>query len=386
MITRRRLAASALALPFAQAFAGVAQAADQAADQPIVAAIRLNDKRVLIDVLLDDKGPFSFVIDTGAVVSGVRDPVAQQLGLKKLRDVRLNENKSFPLYAVDQLVLGGALRQQGAALAGLSETEQMLGGDGLLAAGMVTSLDSELDFDKGQWRIYPAGTPDRTDFTALASELRDAPGANGSARIFADVKVGDAIVRPVLDTGMPWVLTLTHAVGKRLGLWNDTTPYAPVRLRGIAGPGKSPARLVRAPSLRIGPADYAAPLIVVRPPDAFGDDHVLGLPVLRTLNLSIDHAARTVWVKRNSLSSTDSHYGGSGIWVDADGDKVKVAEVGIGSPAAKAGVQPGDVLDGVGALRDAIALLGGPIGSPVALKLRRARDKVGVDFTLAAYL
>jgi serine protease Do len=301
-----------------------------------------------------------------------------------LRDVRLNAGKSFPLYAVDDLLLGGAVRQPNAALFGLEGRN--LGGDGLIAAGMMTAFDSELDFDSGEWRVYPNGFADRTGFTALASELRGDSSANGSARIFADVRVGDAIVRPVLDTGMPWILTLTYAVGKRLGLWNDTTPYAPVRLGGIAGPGKSPARLVRAPSLRIGPADYAAPLIVVRPPDAFGDDPVLGLPVLRTLNLSIDHAARTVWVKRNGLSPTDSRYGGSGIWVDANGDKVEVAEVGIGSPAAKAGVRPGDVLDGVGSLRDAIALLGGPIGNPVRLKLRRGRDAVEAGFTLAAYL
>ena len=383
MFTRRRFALSALALPFAQSLASTAWADAPAA--PLVAKIRLTDTRVLIDAVVDGKTPLSFVIDTGAVVSGIRDEVAQRLALKKLRDVRLNETRSFPLYSAD-LLLGGALSQRGVALAGLSESERALGGDGLLAAGLMTTFDSELDFDTGEWRIHPNGAADRAGFTALASELRDDPNANGSARIFADVTVGDAVVRPVLDTGMPWVLTLPHAAGKRLGLWNDVTPYAPVRSSGIAGAGKSLSRLVRAPDLRIGPAQYAAPLIVVRPPDASGDDAVLGLPALRTLNLSIDRAARTIWIKRNTLSPTESRYGGSGLWVDADGDKVRVAEVGTGSPAAKAGVRVGDVIDGVGGLRDAIGLLGGAPGTALSLKLRRGRDTAEASFTLAPYL
>jgi serine protease Do len=380
MLTRRRLAATALALPFAPWLASAARAAAP----PITAAIRLTESRVLIDALIDGKGPYAFVVDTGAVVSGVREELIQQLGLRKLRDVALNGGKSFPLYAVDDLVLGGAVRQQGVALFGLAGNN--LGGDGLLAAGLMTTFDSELDFEAGQWRVYPTGAPDRAGFTRLASELRDEPGANGSRRIFADVALGDTTLRPILDTGMPWALTMTHGEGLKLGLWRDDTPYAPVRLGGIAGLGKSPARLVRAPRLRIGQADYAAPLVVVRPPDAFGVDSVLGLPVLRTLNLSVDRAAKAVWVKRNGLAPTESHYGGSGLWVEAEDGKVHVAEVGVGSPAAKAGVRPGDVIDGVSTVREALAVLGGPSGTQVSLKLRRPEGAATADFVLSAYL
>lgn len=380
MLTRRRLAASALALPFAPTLASVARAANS----PITAAIRLTEGRVLIDALIDGKGPYAFVVDTGAVVSGIRDQVVQQLGLRKLRDVALNGGKRFPLYAVDDLVLGGAIRQQGVALFGL--VGDYLGGDGLLAAGLMTTFDSELDFEAGQWRVYPTGAPDRAGFTRLASELRDEPGANGSRRIYAEVTLGDTPLRPVLDTGMPWALTMAHGEGLKLGLWSDDTPYAPVRLAGIAGPGKSPARLVRAARLKVGNADYPAPLVVVRPPDAFGAAPVLGLPVLRTLNLSVDRAAQAVWVRRNGLAPTESRYGGSGLWVEAENGEIRVADVGAGSPAAKAGVRRGDVIDGVSTLREALAVLGAPTGTPVSLKLRRPQGAATADFTLSAYL
>jgi serine protease Do len=385
MLTRRRLALSALSLPFLSfPFASLSARAARAAAPAIIGKIRLTDNRVLIDAMIDGKGPFAFAIDTGAVVSGIRNDLLPQLGLKKLRDVQLNGGKSFPLYAVNELVLGGAVRQQGVALFGLEGRN--LGADGMIAAGMVTNIDSELDFDRGEWRIYPNGGADRTGFTALPSELRDEPGANGSRRIYADVQLGDTVLRSLLDTGAPGVLSLENALGRRLGLWSDATPYVPIRTTGIAGADKSLARLVRAPRLRVGPADYDAPLVVVRPPGAIGDTPILGLPILRTLNLSIDHAAATVSVQRNSLPPKSPGYGGSGLWVDADGEKVRVAEVGIGSPAAKAGVRTGDVLEGVGGLRDAIGLLGGATGTTVALKLRRGGQASEVTFVLAAYL
>lgn len=379
MLTRRRLAASALALPLSQLLASAARAQGQ----PVVAKIKLTEQRVLIDVTLNGKGPYAFIMDTGSVVSGVREEVARGLGLPKLRDVRLNEGKSFPLYAVDELVLGGAVRQQGVALFGLEGAR--LGGDGLLAAGLMTALDSELDFAAGEWRVYPTGSPDRTGFTRLASELRDEPGANGSRRIYADVKLGETVLRPVLDTGMPWVLTLEHETGRRLGLWSDTTPYVPVRLAGITGPGKALARLVRGPSLTIGDTEYGPSLVVVRPPDS-GKGEVLGLPVIRTLNLSIDHQAKTVWVKRNGQPPGETRYGGSGLWVDAENGRVQVTEVGVGSPAAEAGVRAGDMLDGVTALRDALPLIGRIGGPPVTLKLRRGGQAFEAAYTPKAYL
>ena len=379
MFTRRRLVASAISLPVLAGLPGLARAADG----PVVAAIRVTDQRVLIDVLLDGKGPFSFVIDTGAVVSGVREAVVQQVGLRKLRDVRLNAGKSFPLYAVDDLVLGGAVHQKDAALFGLEGPR--LGGDGLLAAGLMTALDSELDFAAGEWRVWPTGSPDRTGFTRLASELREDPGVNGSRRIFADVTLGGVVLRPVFDTGMPWVLSLTHATGRKLGLWNDTTPYVPTRTSSIGGVAKSLARLVRGPLLQVGGETYPAPLVIVRPPDVAGPDEVLGLPLMRTLNLSVDRAAKAVWVRRNSLAVTETRYGGSGLWVEDDKGRVRVAEVGTGSPAAGAGVRVGDVLD-VATVRDAIGLLGQPHGSVVSLKLKRQGGAADATFTLAAYL
>jgi serine protease Do len=377
MLDRRLFLASALALGLPFTRAALAQTG------PIVAPIRLDDRRILIETRLNGKGPFQFAIDTGAELNGVREAVARQTGLRKVRDVKLNGGKVFSLYSADEMLLGGTVRQAEVGLFGLPG--ERLGADGLVAAGLLTTFDSELDLERGQWRVWPAGSPDRTGFTRLESSLRepDLPGL--SRRIFAEVDLGGERLKPLLDTGSPVTMALDYTVGKRLGLWSDSRPYSPFRGTGPTGPAKSLSRLVRGPSIQIGPAGYEAPLVAIRPKDADGPDAIVGLPLLRTLDLSIDHANRAVWVRRNSLAPARRAYGGSGLWLDDTGRGVTVADVGTGSPAAKAGVRVGDLVEGLD-LRAAIDRIGGPYGRTVSLTLRRDGQSIPVSFVLADYL
>jgi hypothetical protein len=379
MLSRRRLMLSSLALPLTQ----LAPTAARAAGAPIVAAIRLTDQRVLVDAMMNGKGPYTLVLDTGAVVSGVKTSIAQSLALKKLRDVRLN-GRPFPLYAVDDLLLGGQVRQAGVAMFGLEDMN--LGGDGLLAAGMVTAIDSELDFERQQWRLYPNGGIDRSGYTRLNSDLRSAGAVAGSQRIQADITVGDVTLRPYWDTGMPGLLSLENGDARKLGLWKDTIPYSPVRTRGLGKASKDTSRIVRAPTLKIGPAVYDAPLVLVRGPWEKIPVSLLGLAAIRTLNLSVEPATDSLWVARNGLSPIPTTYNGTGLWVDEDNGVVDIADVGFGSPAAKAGVKPGDVLVGVSTVREALPLLNVGHGRTVTLKLKRGGQTTDVSFVATAYL
>lgn len=379
MLTRRGLVLSSLALPLAQALPNAARAAGA----PVVAAIRLTDNRVVIDAMLNGRGPYAMVLDTGAIVSGVKASIAQSLGLRKLRDVNLN-NRKFPLYAVDDLVLGGQVRQAGVAMFGLDDVG--LGGDGLLAAGMVTAVDSELDFERQEWRLYPGGGIDRSAYTRLKSKLRAAGAVAGSQRIEAEIDLGGVTMRPAWDTGMPWLLNLNYQDARKLGLWSDTTPYSPIRQRALGELNLGISRIVRAPTLKIGPAVYENPLIVVRGPWSKLDESVLGLPVIRTLNLSVEPATEGLWVARNGLSPTPTTYNGTGVWVDEARGVVSIADVGVGSPAAKAGVKAGDVISGVSTIREALGLLNVGPGGTVALKLKRGGQALDAHFSPTAYL
>jgi serine protease Do len=62
-----------------------------------------------------------------------------------------------------------------------------------------------------------------------------------------------------------------------------------------------------------------------------------------------------------------------------------IVDVGYGSPAARTGVCAGDVLAGVSRVKDAAALLTGPVGKQVSLSLRRNGQPVKAQFQLEDY-
>lgn len=379
MLDRRQTLALLAAL-----FGAQATNSALAAGAPIRAKIRLQGRRVVMDATLNGRGPYTFIIDTGATISGLRPDLPGQLGLRKLRDVRLNQGKVFPLYAVDEVVFGGAVRQPDVSLAGL--TDVRIDADGLLAAGLLTTFDSELDFEAGEWRVLPNGQFDRAGYARLPSDLHQSSAIGGSSRIVADVTLDGKPLRPLLDTGAPMAMYMENRLGRQLGLWNDETPYAPVRSRGIAGPTKNLSRLVRARQLKVGAEIYEDVLVVVHAPQELISGSLLGLPILQTLNLSFDRGDNALWVRRNGLPVPATPYARSGLWVDLEGSEVRVTEVGAGSPAAKAGVQAGDVVRGARSVREAVAMTGGPAGREVTLPLTRKGQPTEVRFTLSDYL
>lgn len=376
MITRR-----ALGLSFTAA-GGLALAGPALARRSSIAVpITLGD-RVLMDVRLNGQGPFPFAVDTGAVVSGVKLEIADRLDLRKVRDVTLNRT-SFPLYALPEIIFGGAVRQENAVLFGLEGAN--LGADGLLAAGLLTTYDSELDFERGEWRVHPDGGPDRTGFERLDSELRTV--GPGSDRPFADVTLDGQVMRPVWDTGGPRPLSISYRVGHQLGLWRDDRPFGSVLVSGIQGASSRPGRVVRAGRLTIGGSTYERPMVVIRPEGHPLGESILGLPIIRTLDLSLDRSARDVWVRRNGLQPImEARYGNAGTWLEEAGGGVRIALVSPGSPAAGAGLIPGDMVQGPGGLRGAIERLGGPAGAEREMTVRRGGQTLTVRFTLADYL
>ena len=376
MITRRTLGLS-LTAAGGLALAGPALARRSSIAVPIT----LGD-RVLMDVRLNGQGPFPFAVDTGAVVSGVKQDLADRLDLRKQRDVRLN-GASFPLYNVPEIVFGGAVRQENAALFGLEGVN--LGADGLLAAGLLTTYDSELDFERLQWRVHPQGGPDRTGFERLESELRTV--GPGSDRPFADVTLDGEVMRPVWDTGAPRPMSIPYRIGRGLGLWRDDRPFGSVLVTGIQGAASRPGRIVRAGRLTIGGSTYDRPMVLIRPEGHPLGESILGLPIMRTLDLSLDRAGRDVWVRRNALQAgTEARYGNAGTWLEEAGGGVRVALVSPESPAAAAGLLPGDMVQGPDGLRGAIARLAGPAGAEREMTVRRGGQTLTVRVTLADYL
>ena len=385
MISRRTLLAALAALPVL-GHGGLAAQAGRVGG----ARILLRDNRVWIQVRFGARGPFTFIIDTGAAINLIRADVARQLGLRELRPVHLmgvGGVQQFMLREARDVRLGttdvGTVRfgsYDGEALPIHREAA------GALSASMLTVADTDLDFDAGEWRIYPDGRGDRAGFSRLESSIRQSASAPGATQIMVDVQLDGSPYRLKLDTGAPMGIALWAGASRRSGLWNDRTPFSPGRRRGIGGVGAQ-ARLVRAGDLRLGDMKFERPLISLTDPDSRGraDDGLLGLPVISLMNLSTDLRSGRLWAQRNSRPPDPERYGLGGLWVEEASGGLVVTQLSPQSPAAEAGLAVGDVIVGM-PLGDFVRRLAGAPGGSVSLDYRRGALARTARLTLRPFL
>tara|TARA_R110002167_G_scaffold15735_12_gene62569 strand:+ start:832 stop:1992 length:1161 start_codon:yes stop_codon:yes gene_type:complete len=350
----------------------------------IEAPIEVGDHRVTIAAHLNGRGPYRFVIDTGAQLSGVSSGLARELGLRAARTVRLN-GRQFDVYAIDELLLGGVVRQAEAAFFGLDDA-RTLGGEGLLAAGMVTTVDSELLHGEGLWRLHPSGLATMDGYDLVAARLDRARVSGLSARPHGPVRVRDTEIDAVWDTGGPHALSLPSGLAGRLGLTGPDTPFAPIPGASIRGRATVPARMIAAPPIRVGNETFDGGRIVIRMDDSLSDAVILGFPVLRGLDLAIAGRGQRFGIRRNALGPVNLPYGFSGLWLDDVRGRLTVSVVGTRSPAADAGLLEGDVITNLGDMSSAIRALRGPDGTSVTVTFVRNGETQSATIRLRDYL
>jgi membrane-associated protease RseP (regulator of RpoE activity) len=193
--------------------------------------------------------------------------------------------------------------------------------------------------------------------------------------------------RLLIDTGSPGEITLYPEAARRTRFWNDATiPYAPVRARGVGGQAGI-SRLVRAGQAQLGPVTFDRPLVRLDGGmrGQQSTDGVIGLPLIRGVNLATDVRRRRVLVQANRLPPDRARASLSGIWVDQLDGALVVADVGRGSPAAAAGIKPGDRIEGMD-FASLIRKLGGKPGAMVELSIMRQGQSIPLRFKLADYI
>lgn len=385
MIERRTLLKTLAALPLL-AHAGLA------AQGPRVAGARilLRDGRLWMQVRFGTRGPYAFIIDTGAWVNLIKRDVARELGLRELRQIMgqgIGGTQAFTLYEGRDVSLGGV----GIGTADFAGYGPELGfhpeAMGALATNVLTTADSDLDFDAGEWRIYPDGRGERPGFVQLPSEIDRSATRVGSPPIILDTVIGSQTYRLKMDTGAPLQILLDSTATRRSGLWNDSVPYAPRRSSGIGGAGAL-NRTVRLPELRVGPIAFARPLVTLSDPGALGRtgmDGLLGLNLIQQMNLSTDVRANRLWAMRNAVPAPPERYGLTGLWAEERDGHIVLVAVSPHSPASDAGLRVGDEIHDV-PLGQWIRRLGGRPGTVVDIAYRRGGTAHTTRLTLREFL
>lgn len=353
------------------------------------ARIVVLDNRVWMQVRFGGRGPYSFIVDTGAFSNLIKRDLARELRLREsgqLGGRGIGGAQVFTLYEAREVMLGN-IDIGTADFAAYDGTLLHREAAGALSTSILTVADSDLDFEAGEWRIYPDGRGERPGFERLPSEIARSARRLGAAPIFVDAAIRGRTYRLKVDTGAPGQALLFARATQRSGLWNDAGPYVPTQLFGIGGEGGR-GRVVRVPDVALGPLRFDRALVTLTDPSTtqvIDSDGLLGIGLLERMNLSTDLRAGRLWAKRNSLRARPERYGLTGLWVEERGGRLVVVVVSPRSPAADAGLQIGDEVHGV-PLATFVRRLAGRPGQTVEIQYRRAGETRSARMTLREFL
>jgi hypothetical protein len=384
MLSRRELMVGLAAAPFAGSATAGAQARRIGG-----APITVRDRRLWVDVRVAGHGPYPFVIDTGSFANMIRADLARELNLPRLPGrltvVGISGREALQMVRGSPVLLGNI--DIGFSEFGVVGEAAHRASRGMMSSLMLTTVDAELDFDANEWRVHPDGRPPVGGYQPIPSRIARQERGHGAPKITVEVAIGGRTFRLHVDTGAPGQMLLWGGAPEVACLWSDTAPYSPVVLNGF-GPDDRPGRLVRAPDVRIGGIAFPRPLVTLLPggparePDIHG---LIGLELLQQMNIATDMRARRVLAMRNRRPTPPERYGMSGMWIEARGERLFIAQLSPQSPAAEAGLRVGDeVIDT--ALRPFIARLSGAPGDRIPISYRRAGQERTTALVLRPFL
>lgn len=254
--------------------------------------------RPMIDLRVDGRGPYRFVVDTGAGLSVIDAGIAEELGLEvvgtqELRSPGASETIQGQRVQAGRLEAGG-LRIDNPVLATMDLAGFSAGTlDGILGRPHFAGLLLTFDFP-GSWLVLKEGSLDRAD-PAVVENAAQA----GSIRFPIDM--AGVSVSMVLDTGSPGGFTVPQAIQSQLRFVEAPTVGPTIQLVGGVHPTW---RATLDGDVRLGALAYEKPEVVLTTiSDEFGN---IGNLILRDLRVTLDQANSLVRFERSIAAKPDS--------------------------------------------------------------------------------
>ena len=302
MPTRRSLLAAAPLLAAPQ-FLSAAQSRP-----PLIGRIALEGGRLFTSAQINGE-KLLFIIDTGTTQNKIRPEIAARLKLAAVGASQgggLGAKSTFmSAHVAHDVIIGGIARQP------LMTFESYDFGDGLradaaglLAAGVLTSYATTLDFVKGEWSLYLDGLPELAGYKPLPAKIARI-GNDQSERLFVDATFDGVPLRLALDTGAPRNLLLFSQTSTKLKLFEGDRSFTEVNTAGFGGRSKYLSRVMRANALQIGPYRFEELAYTAMDPREqrrdFGADGLIGINLIGLFDWGIDPRKDRLLVRRNTL-------------------------------------------------------------------------------------
>ncbi|MCA9284825.1 MAG: aspartyl protease family protein [Phycisphaerales bacterium] len=365
VVSARRVSASpppATPVPDSATVAADSAAAPESDDRVVLPTRRCGDL-FIAETMIDGKGPFSMVLDTGASVTAITPKVAAETGARS----------ALSRLAIGRFEVSGRIRCQVRNLDELS-----------LAIG--TPIDGILGHQVFHQALLTYDYPAREVRVRVGSLTDDMPGVapmSTSKRPFIGAVVDGRTVNVLLDTGSSQGLSLAkldryaregpvRAVGMRAGV-DGLTELRAARLAG---------------TVRFGALVLERPVV-----HEATSDNLLGQAVLRDFVVTLDQQRGRVQIVRPDGTAvvepvhSPALYG-LGAALEPVPDGLRVRETIAGSAAAER-LQPGDVIvaiDGMSIADLGCARSDREDGMPATSTLRVKRGTAILDISITTGL
>lgn len=291
--------------------------------EPIRVPFRLyRDSSLVADVRLDDKGPYPFVLATGASLNVIDWDLAHELGLPRVNQMKnfLLQGKSVSTGSVDKetdfevkSVRIGA-RDMGRRVFDSSPPKpdeqawhdrHMTAPDyprGIVGTAFFLETPCVVDREGGEVRFYPGGIPGLDAFAAIPTHIRDMDLAHDKS-IEVDASLGGADLRCWIDLNGEAGLYLSSKYVRKHHLYDRFKDYIEAP-SNTAAPERGGYRSVRMKDFRIGAVHFDEINVQLADPDH--DDHlddagvkaVIGGGLLQQMTVAFQD--NTVFLKPNS--------------------------------------------------------------------------------------
>jgi len=314
--------------------------------QSAVIPFSFEDNRIFVKTIINGKGPFSFVVDTGGDLT-IDRAVARRIGLHSKPAGSLSgagsSTASYSTAVVATVQVGTAQADnQEAEVLDLSQIREGIGLprlDGIIGYSMLKHYAVEVDM------VTHVLTLSRGQIN-LPGSARAVHLTIDSGFIFVPGRIQGDSGRILIDTGDRSSLTLFspfavrhHIYGRFGGVQNVLTGF------GVGGPVYGDVFTL--PKLDVMGAHFSN--ITTRASrqkrGVFASEVAagsIGGGLLRRFNIVYDYPHSTIYVWRNELFAIPDSYDRAGLWISTRDDHAYIASVLPAGPAAKAGLQQGD--------------------------------------------
>ncbi len=246
-----------------------------------VAASRDAAAGMAVPVPVDGRGPYAFVIDTGADRTVISRELADSLGLQPGDPVELNGTGGVdltPTARIGELGVGGRRMREVSAPTLLASN---LGAAGLLGIDSLRDQRMVMDFGRNLMRVEPS-RPERFGLDEVVVRAHSRYGQ----LVLVNASVNGVPIAVILDSGAQDTIGNLSLL-QMIGGGRDDIARDPVQVISVSG-RKTPARISNLPQVKIGGVD------INNVPVAFADLHtfaefdltrepamLLGMDVLR---------------------------------------------------------------------------------------------------------